>query len=157
MFSSTFVSRAIVRSYDHIVIALAGAAFTKLTGSPRYRPLAPSLFKICLIVANTPVYSGMFRCTYRDLVGPCTCSLFLIVSRGKTADFENTLANTPATASPEPTGSDRPANGIFRVSYEAKKRPMYGTIWPTAAVKPWKKPFGPSCFVISLMLASKPV
>lgn len=51
-----------------------------------------------------------------------------MVSSGKTADLENRLARTPANASPDPAGKDSPASGSFKVSYEAKNKPMYGTI-----------------------------
>jgi hypothetical protein len=72
----------IARSYVHIVTALAGAAFRRLTVRPRYKPRRPSCFHICDMVLMTPVYVGMFRWTYRSRIGPWTCSRFRVVSRG---------------------------------------------------------------------------
>jgi len=66
-----------------------------------------------------------------------------------------TLARMPASASPEPMGSDIPARGNLRDSYDRKKRPMYGTIPTTAAERPLKKPTGPSRSFISRMLDSR--
>lgn len=96
-------------SYVHIVTALAGAALTKLTPSPLYSPLGPSVLSTCATVLATPLYTGISRCTYSALVGPWTCSLFLTKSRGNTALFAITLANVPTTASADPNGSDTDA------------------------------------------------
>jgi len=98
---------------------------------------------------------GMFRWTYSARVGPCTCSRFLTVSSGNTAVFAVTLARMPASASPEPIGSDMPARGSLRDSYDRKKRPMYGTIPTTAAERPLKNPMGPSRVLMSRMLESR--
>lgn len=104
-FSSKANMTAITLSYVHIVTALAGAALSKLTVKPRYKPRRPSCFQIVKRVLVTPVYLGMLRWTYRSSIGPCTCNRFRVVSRGYTAVLDKTLARMPATASEDPSGS----------------------------------------------------
>jgi len=141
-----------------MVTALAGAALTRLTLSPRYSPLAPSFLRIIPSVPKTPLSYAGILCppAYLVRMGPCTCNLFLTVSNGNTALFDRTEAVIPATASPEPNGSFVSANAGFKPSYSAKKSPMYGTICPTPALRPRKKPAGPSCCAMSRKLARRP-
>lgn len=54
-FSCIFFITSKARSYVHIVIALAGAALTKLTLRPLYRPIVPSFLTIIFMVPITPL------------------------------------------------------------------------------------------------------
>lgn len=112
-------------SYVHMVMALTGADLTKPTPRPRYNPLQPSLSKIAFPVPKMLLlYTGILPPANRPKEGPCTCSRFLITSKGNTPILANTPARTPEVASPEPKGSDRFANGGRRVSYALKNKPM---------------------------------